>query len=59
MQFLREEYGAGDDWEPERTNEHTGLYAAACREVGEATGVSVVDLWTIFQQDDNWAEYLK
>ena len=35
--------------EPERTTQHAGLYAAACKKVAKEAKVPVLDLWTAFQ----------
>eukprot|EP00892_Ulva_mutabilis_P003997 jgi/Ulvmu1/196/UM001_0200.1 len=42
----------------ERSNANTGLYAAACVEVGQAEGVAVVDLWTRLQEQPQWQALL-
>ncbi|CAI5966714.1 unnamed protein product [Closterium sp. NIES-64] len=42
-----------------RTNEFTGKYAGAVREVAEACGgVPVIDLWTVLQQQPTWQALL-
>lgn len=37
-----------------RTAEHTRLYAEACKEVGVALGVAVLDIWSIFMEKAGW-----
>jgi lysophospholipase L1-like esterase len=45
---------------PERTNEVTKLYAQACKDVAKEAGVPVIDLWSLFQQTQNWQQaYLR
>ncbi|KAK9815163.1 hypothetical protein WJX73_009257 [Symbiochloris irregularis] len=39
---------------PDRTREHSGLYAAACREVAHRSSLPVVDLWTGLQEYIGW-----
>ena len=34
---------------PERTTEHAGIYASACKKVAAEAGLPVVDLWTALQ----------
>ncbi|CAI5476660.1 unnamed protein product [Closterium sp. Yama58-4] len=59
MEFAKAMYGEQCMKEPERTNEVTGKYAAAVREVAEACGsVPVIDLWTVLQQQPNWQALL-
>ena len=40
--------------QPERTNDVTGQYAAACRDLGAELGVPVLDAWTHMQKQANW-----
>ncbi|CAM6106627.1 unnamed protein product [Calypogeia fissa] len=54
--LLRSLYGDKADPLPERTNETTRLYAEACVAVAKETGASVLNIWSIFQQTDNWGE---
>lgn len=42
----------------ERTNEAAGQYAAACRALGAELDLPVVDLWSAFQEMEDWAERL-
>lgn len=35
--------------DPERTTEHAGLYAEACRQVAKEAGLPVLDVWTALQ----------
>eukprot|EP00475_Leptophrys_vorax_P009774 TRINITY_DN16473_c0_g1_i3.p3 TRINITY_DN16473_c0_g1~~TRINITY_DN16473_c0_g1_i3.p3 ORF type:complete len:120 (-),score=6.75 TRINITY_DN16473_c0_g1_i3:42-401(-) len=60
MAYARATYG--EDLcmkEPERTNEVTGQYVAACKEVAAACGgIPVVDLWTVLQSKPNWQAML-
>lgn len=37
-----------------RTAEHTRLYAEACKEVGVALGIVVLDIWSIFMEKAGW-----
>jgi lysophospholipase L1-like esterase len=39
---------------PERTNENTQKYAEACKSVGAAFDLPVLDLWTLMQQPSDW-----
>lgn len=42
--------------EPERTAEHTKLYAEVAREEASKLGVPLVDAWTLFQREAGWRE---
>lgn len=45
---------------PERTNEFTGQYAAAVRQLAGSLGLPVLDLWTELQQHAGWqTKYLE
>ncbi|KAL9613627.1 MAG: hypothetical protein Q9167_001855 [Letrouitia subvulpina] len=37
-----------------RTAEHTRLYAEACKEVGIALSIEVLDVWSIFMEKAGW-----
>ncbi|CAM6100682.1 unnamed protein product [Calypogeia fissa] len=54
--YARSLYGDKVDPLPERTNETTRLYAEACVAVAKETGANVLNIWSIFQQTDNWGE---
>ncbi|GJP35976.1 hypothetical protein CLOM_g20517 [Closterium sp. NIES-68] len=59
LEFAKATYGDKCMKEPERTNEVTGKYAGAVREVAEACGgVPVIDLWTVLQQQPHWQSLL-
>ncbi|EXJ82695.1 hypothetical protein A1O3_06509 [Capronia epimyces CBS 606.96] len=48
-----------DEWQMapgERTAVATAKYATACREVGQALGLPILDLWTIFMLKAGWTE---
>ena len=42
----------------ERTNCNAGKYASKCVEIGHATQIPVLDLWTAMQSESNWASLL-
>jgi len=48
--------GTTEDLPPDRTLDHTGQYAAACKELGEKLKVPVVDLWGEMQKKEGWQE---
>ena len=51
----RQKYGVKLE-QPERTNEATGVYAAACVALSQELGVPVLDLWTAFQKEEGWQQ---
>lgn len=56
-EYLREKRDAEKGLtEPERTAEHTKLYADATREEASKLGVALVDVWTLFQREAGWKE---
>ncbi len=56
----RVNYGKQPEALPDRSNEVTKLYAEACKEVAKEAGVPVIDLWSVFQQTQNWRQaYLR
>ncbi len=56
----RANYGKQPEALPDRTNEVTKLYAQACKEVAKEADVPVIDLWSVFQQTQNWRQaYLR
>lgn len=48
--------GSVDLPDPDRTNDYTGKYAAACRDLGKHLKAPVVDLWTRLQETAGWEE---
>eukprot|EP00249_Psilotum_nudum_P011464 c23192_g1_i2 orf=284-958(+) len=52
--FARQKYGVKAEELPSRTNETTGLYAKACIDVADESGVAVIDLWSIIQSKPGW-----
>lgn len=43
--------------EAERTNQQAGIYANACKQLGQELSIPVIDVWTEFQdQSIDWAE---
>eukprot|EP00897_Mesotaenium_endlicherianum_P000265 jgi/Mesen1/10239/ME000774S09574 len=56
--YARAVYGDAAVGEPERTNEVTGQYAQACREVAADAGVPVVDIWSVMQSKPDWERLL-
>ncbi|KAI9783603.1 MAG: isoamyl acetate-hydrolyzing esterase [Peltula sp. TS41687] len=42
--------------EPERTAEHTKLYVDVVREEASKLGVTLMDVWTLFQREAGWKE---
>ncbi|CAK9222476.1 unnamed protein product [Sphagnum troendelagicum] len=54
--YARTTYGDKAEELPERTNEVTKLYAQACKDVAKEAGVPVIDLWSLFQQTQNWQQ---
>jgi hypothetical protein len=56
----RANYGKQPEAPPDRLNEVTKLYAQACKEVAKEAGVPVIDVWSVFQQTQNWRQaYLR
>ncbi len=56
----RANYGKRPEAPPDRLNEVTKLYAEACKEVAKEAGVPVIDVWSVFQQTQNWRQaYLR
>ena len=48
--MLPQKHGKSDAaLEPERTTEHAGIYATACKRVAQDAGLPVVDVWTALQ----------
>jgi lysophospholipase L1-like esterase len=60
LAFQIEKYGTKATGVLERTNENTGLYAQACRQVATQEGLHCLDLYTDMQtaDPDNWARFL-
>jgi lysophospholipase L1-like esterase len=60
LAFQIQKYGDKATGILERTNENTGLYAQACREVATQEGLHCLDLYTDMQKadPDNWARFL-
>jgi lysophospholipase L1-like esterase len=60
LAFQIQKYGDKATGVLERTNENTGLYARACREVATREGLPCLDLYTSMQKadPDNWARFL-
>jgi hypothetical protein len=57
---IRANFGKQPEALPDRINEVTKLYAEACKEVAKEAGVPVIDLWSVFQQTQNWRQaYLR
>ncbi|KAH9546864.1 hypothetical protein CY35_11G004000 [Sphagnum magellanicum] len=56
IDFCRANYGKQPEALPDRINEVTKLYAEACKEVAKEAGVPVIDLWSVFQQTQNWRQ---
>jgi lysophospholipase L1-like esterase len=54
--FCRANYGKQPEAPPDRLNEVTKLYAQACKEVAKEAGVPVIDVWSVFQQTQNWRQ---
>ncbi|KAH9546861.1 hypothetical protein CY35_11G003700 [Sphagnum magellanicum] len=54
--FCRANYGKQPEAPPDRLNEVTKLYAEACKEVAKEAGVPVIDVWSVFQQTQNWRQ---
>jgi lysophospholipase L1-like esterase len=60
LAFQIQKYGDKATGILERTNENTGLYAQACREVATQEGLPCLDLYTDMQtaDPDDWARFL-
>jgi lysophospholipase L1-like esterase len=60
LAFQIQKYGDQATGILERTNENTGLYAQACREVATREGLPCLDLYTNMQtaDPDDWARFL-
>jgi lysophospholipase L1-like esterase len=56
IDFGRANFGKQPEALPDRTNEVTKLYAQACKEVAKEADVPVIDLWSVFQQTQNWRQ---
>jgi hypothetical protein len=52
----RANFGKQPEALPDRINEVTKLYAEACKEVAKEAGVPVIDIWSVFQQTQNWRQ---
>ena len=50
----RSDEAATPDTLPERTNDFTGKYAAAVRQLAEEKQLPIVDLWTSMQAESAW-----
>ncbi len=53
-----EKYGVPPTTLPDRSNEHTGLYAARCVMLGKELSIPCLDLWTLIQKDPDWRSLL-
>ncbi|CAK9275446.1 unnamed protein product [Sphagnum jensenii] len=56
IEFRRANYNKQPEALPDRINEVTKLYAQACKEVAKEACVPVIDLWSVFQQTQNWRQ---
>eukprot|EP00041_Stephanoeca_diplocostata_P008604 m.127009 g.127009 ORF g.127009 m.127009 type:complete len:281 (+) comp17402_c0_seq5:133-975(+) len=56
--FLTKRAGAATSIASSRENATTGLYAAAVERVAQAHNIPVVNLWSLFQKDRAWENYL-
>lgn len=58
LKYARLMYGDMAVTEPERTNETTGEYASACREVAAKLSIPIIDTWLKMQQHSDWRSFL-
>ncbi|CAK9230860.1 unnamed protein product [Sphagnum troendelagicum] len=56
IEFRRANYNKQPEALPDHINEVTKLYAQACKEVAKEACVPVIDLWSVFQQTQNWRQ---